>query len=252
MRATMLPLLALLALPMDGGCAAASAPLTMAAIAPPAVPTPGPAPPGATPVPRVLLGDYSPAAWSGWDNVTYWPWSPKNDYQRVAAPGGEWQLRATSRDAGSMWLRKVAFDPRTMPIVTWRWKVAGPLPRANELANGTDDAPARVYFVWGLRDRGDLFKSEALGYIWGQARKAGEIGASPFSPRIGIVCLRSGKVGAGQWQTERRDLAADYRAYFHRDPGPVSAIAILTDTDQTDGQTTSLYGPVHAEARPLN
>ena len=140
-------------------------------------------------------------------------------------------------------------DPAFLLTARTMGSPSGPVAGANELANDTDDAPARVYFVWGLRDRGDLFKSEALGYIWGQARKPGAMGASPFSAKIGIVCLRAGRAGAGTWQTERRDLAADYRAYFHREPGPVTAIALLTDTDQTDGAATSLYGPVYAEAR---
>jgi hypothetical protein len=183
--------------------------------------------------------------------VTYFPWSPKVEYRRELGPDGEAIAKAFSRDAGSMFMRRVVVDPAATPIVRWRWRVPGPVAGANERAKATDDAAARVYFVWGLRDKGDLFKAEALGYIWGRTRRPGEIGASPFSDRIGIVCLRAGRAEAGAWRDERRDLAADYRTYFKRAPaGPVTAIAILTDTDDTDGAATASYGPIFAESRP--
>ncbi len=197
----------------------------------------------------LLVGDFSAAAWPSWENVTYFPWSPKVTYRRERGPDGEALAKAISHDAGSMFMRRVAFDLAKTPIVRWRWRVPGPIAGANERVKATDDAAARVYFVWGLRDKGDLFKAEALGYIWGRTRRPGEIGASPFSERIGIICLRAGRSGAGTWQAERRDLAADYRTYFKRAPaGPVTAIAILTDTDDTNGAATASYGPIFAEA----
>lgn len=211
----------------------------------PAAPAPG-APTGGL---SLRVGDFSAAAWPGWENVTYFPWSPKVDYRRERGPDGEDLARAISRDAGSMFMRRVSFDLARTPIVRWRWRVPGPIAGANERVKETDDAAARVYFVWGLRDKGDLFRAEALGYIWGRTRRAGEIGRSPFSERIGIVCLRAGRAGAGAWQEERRDLAADYRAYFKRAPAaPVTAVAILTDTDDTNGAATATYGPIYAEA----
>lgn len=233
---------------LPGGLASPVAPV----LGPGAPALPGAGVPGALPAGETarLIGDFSAVAWPSWENVTYFPWSPKVTYRPERGPDGEALAKAISRDAGSMFLRRVAFDPRTTPIVRWRWRVPGPVPGANERVRSTDDAAARIYFVWGLRDKGDLFKAEALGYIWGRTRHPGEIGASPFSDHIGIVCLRAGRNGAGAWQEERRDLEADHRAYFKRAPsGPVTAIAILTDTDDTNGAATATYGPIFVEPR---
>jgi len=61
--------------------------------------------------------------------------------------------------------------------------------------------------------------------------------------------LRSGDAGAGVWYPERRNLEADYRAFFHRNPtGLVTAVALLTDTDQTKASATAWYGPITARA----
>lgn len=206
--------------------------------------------PVATPVRRVI-GDFSAAAWPSWENSTYFPWSRKNAYSRARGPDGEAIAHVESDGAGSMLIRPVQADEKRTPIARWRWKVPGPIAGANERVNDTDDAAARVYFAWGLAGKADLSQAKALGYIWGRTRRVGEIGASPFSAQIGIVCLRSGAAGAGVWQDETRDILADYRAYFGRAPeGPLTAIAILTDTDNTKGHAKAWYGPITLEARP--
>jgi hypothetical protein len=205
--------------------------------------------PAATP-PKLLVGDFSASVWDSWQNTTYFPWSPKNDYQRERGPDGSQIAHVISDRAGSMFVRAVHADLNKLPIARWRWRVPGPIAGADERQNATDDAAARVYFAWGVEGKADLTHAEALGYIWGQTRRVGESGASPFSPRIGIYCLRSGRTGAGSWQDERRDILADYRAYFkHAPTGPLTAIAILTDTDNTKGHAEAWYGPITLESR---
>lgn len=245
-RAIALPgLAALLA-----ACGPAAAALEAPAVAFAAPPAPSPRASDAPRPSPMLVGDFGAAAWPSWRNYTYFPWSRKNDYRRARGPAGEAIAHVVSDDAGSMLIRAVKADLARTPVATWRWKVPGPVPGADERGDDGDDAAARVYFAWGLAGQADLADAEAIGYIWGRKRRAGEMGASPFSPRIGIVCLRAGAAGAGAWQAERRDLEADYRAYFKKaPPGPVTAIAILTDTDQTDGRAEAWYGPITMEAR---
>jgi hypothetical protein len=203
---------------------------------------------GSSATPR-LLGDFSLAAWSGWENVANFPWEPKNRFTREETREGP-VVRADSHGSASMWLRQVTFDVRQEPIVSWRWRIAGPLSGANETLRERDDCAARVYFLWNLRSRADFYKTTGIGYVWGQGRRVGEVGASPYTGQIGVITLRSGKTGAGEWQHEQRDLEADYRAFFNTDPpGPVTAIAVLTDTDQTQQQATAWYGQIFVRGR---
>jgi hypothetical protein len=124
------------------------------------------------------------------------------------------------------------------------------MPGANETLRERDDCAARVYFLWNLRSRADFYKTTGIGYVWGQGRRVGEMGPSPYTGQIGVITLRSGKNGAGQWQFEQRDLEADYRAFFKTEPpGPVTAIAVLTDTDQTQQRATAWYGQIFVRAR---
>lgn len=198
--------------------------------------------------PRVL-GDFSATAWNSWENVANFPWEPKNRYTREDSPQGP-VVRVDSQGAASMWLRHVNFDVRREPIVSWRWRIAAPVVGANETLRERDDCAARVYFLWNLRSRADFYKTTGIGYVWGQGRRVGEVGASPYTGQIGVFTLRSGKAGAGEWQLEQRDLEADYRAFFKTEPpGPVTAVAVLTDTDQTQQRATAWYGQIFVRAR---
>lgn len=233
------------------GCAAPVA----EAVAPPALPSASPAAQAPAPMPlaptRRPIVDYAATTWDRWTNYTYFPWSPKGSYTRDRGPDGEVVVKAASEGTGSMWIRLVRFDPARTPIVCWRWKAEAPVAGARERSKSGDDAAARIYFAWNLNDPSDIGSARALAYIWGNERRQGETGRSPYSDRIGIVTLRSGRRDAGRWVEERRDLVADYRAIFKgAPPGPVTAIALLTDTDHTDTLAQAWYGPIFAEESP--
>ncbi|MEB3329691.1 MAG: DUF3047 domain-containing protein [Candidatus Sericytochromatia bacterium] len=209
-------------------------------------PSTPPPPSGAT---AKRVGELTAAAWSSWENVTYLPWSRKSRYARLDSPEGP-VVRVDADDSASMLVRLVRFDPRREPIVAWRWRIAAPPTAGDERVKERDDCAARVYFVWGLRSRSDVFSAKGIAYVWGRTRRVGEFGASPFTAKVGVFALRSGAAGAGAWQREQRDLEADYRAYFGAPPdGPVSAIALLTDTDHTHGTATAWYGEITARPR---
>lgn len=196
-----------------------------------------------------LVFRFTPADWPSWQNATSMPWHPKVRYAPETGPDGEVIVRADSKAAASMLTRKVQMDLARTPWVTWSWKVAGTIPRADEQARRTDDMPARIYFFWNLRRKEDLARAEAVAYVWGNSLPAGTVRSAPDSNRIAIHVLRSGDVGAGEWHHERRNLDADYRSWFHRPPtGTVTAIALLTDTDQTKASATAWYGPITARA----
>jgi len=57
----------------------------------------------------------------------------------------------------------------------------------------------------------------------------------------------SGRAGIGQWQQHRRDVQADFRLAFGEEPGPISSVALMTDTDNTRTRLTAWYGPLQME-----
>ena len=53
-----------------------------------------------------------------------------------------------------------------------------------------------------------------------------------------------------RYQEECRDVYADYRKAFNRDPPPVSGVALMTDSDNTRESATAYYGDIFFYARP--
>ena len=55
--------------------------------------------------------------------------------------------------------------------------------------------------------------------------KTGTVVANPYMPELAKnIVVRAGPRDSGQWLTETRDLASDFRRAFGRDPGePVTA-----------------------------
>ena len=82
-------------------------------------------------------------------------------------------------------------------------------------------------------------------YVWDATAPVGTVIINPRSDRIRKIVLDSGPQELRRWREHRRDLAADYRLAFGAEPGALSAIAVMTDSDNTGSSARSWYGAVH-------
>nr|WP_260500766.1 DUF3047 domain-containing protein [Aquabacterium sp. J223] len=64
------------------------------------------------------------------------------------------------------------------------------------------------------------------------------------SDRIRKIVVESGRARLGRWQRHERDIAADFRAAFDEEPGPLIGIALMTDSDNTGTSAEAWYGEV--------
>jgi len=60
-----------------------------------------------------------------------------------------------------------------------------------------------------------------------------------------MVAANSGSSQLDQWVSLSRNVAADYLRAFGHTPPPVSAIAIMTDGDNSNAHLTSYYGDIY-------
>lgn len=152
------------------------------------------------------------------------------------------------------------------PILRWRWKVAGTLPKGDEARKSGDDYAARLYVAfkydpsragagtrikYGLARtlKGEYPPHAAINYIW--ANKLPKDGHVPnaYTGRVVMVAARSGDAEAGEWRSEERDVLADYRRLYGEDPPPYSGVAVMTDADDTKGAAEAWYADVTLSAR---
>lgn len=130
---------------------------------------------------------------------------------------------------------------------------------------GRDDAALRVLLAFeGDRSRwnagthrlselsrlvtGEPLPYATLSYVWSATDAPGSVVLNPRTDRIRKLVLDSGAEHLGQWRTHERDIRADFVRAFGEEPGPLVAVALMTDTDNTGARLQAWYGPLLLQA----
>jgi len=196
------------------------------------------------------------------------PWTPvtiafgkRRTHYELVTDGGSTVLRAIADNAASALADPVHVDLRTMPVIAWRWKIAGLLDDADSRQASREDAPARIVLEFDgdkarlpLIERGiyriarrvagrDL-PYATLMYIWSNRDSVGTLISNPRTRRIQMIVASSGAGGVGAWQSLSRNVRDDFLRAFGEEPGPLTAVGVLTDSDNTDGHAEAWYGDI--------
>ena len=193
-----------------------------------------------------------------WREVRF-PGKVATRYALVNHEGQAW-LRADAQSSASMLRQKI--DPNLGPYSRIRFPlvIEQPLMNADVARQDKEDSPARVILAFdgdrsefsaresALSELSHLMTGEpmpyaTLMYVWCPQREVGSVVHNPRIDRIRKVVV----AGPGDRQTRHlieRDFRADYERAFGRPPGRLIGIAIMTDSDNTQGQARALYGPI--------
>lgn len=184
---------------------------------------------------------------------------------------GTWQgrkaLQVQARHSVSI-LRQ-QFSPaltRTGDLV-FSWQIDA-LPQGADLKNTANaDAPVRILLAfdgdrsrWSARTHrlselsrlitGEELPYATLSYVWSNHDAPGTVLIHPRTDRIRKLVVESGSGQLGRWRDYRRDVRADFIQAFGEEPGPLRAVALMTDTDNTESSLRAWYGALRLEARP--
>jgi hypothetical protein len=164
-------------------------------------------------------------------------------------------LRLRSERASFALHRDLVVDLREHPVLSWSWKVMR-LPAGGDVRDAArDDQAAQVYVVFP-RWPAPRTSSDVIGYLWDARAPVGTTLTHPRAANVRIVVLQSGPARLDTWVHERRDVAADYRALFGRQPPRVGTVALMIDSNHTRSEAEALFGelgfgrpagPVHTE-----
>ena len=170
-------------------------------------------------------------------------------------------LHASAVGAASGLAQFAIFDIRSAPIVEWRWKVSSMIEGADNRIGGKEDSPARLLFAFDgdksrlpVVDRTVFFLTEKLSgrqlpyalleYVWAADIPVGTVIEHPYTRRVRMLVVASGPAGVGKWQTLSRNLLDDFRRAFREEPGLLTGVGVLTDTDNTGGSVEAWYGDI--------
>jgi hypothetical protein len=124
-----------------------------------------------------------------------------------------------------------------------------------------DDSPVRVVLAFeGDRSKfsaknamlselahvltGEPMPYATLMYVWCNACEPNKIIFNPHTDRIRKLPLETGTAKLNQWLAYERAVRADFINAFGEEPGLLTSISIMTDTDNTKSVARAFYGPV--------
>ena len=195
-----------------------------------------------------------------WKHLQLASYKGNVDYMLVVEDGTV-VLRATSHNAASYLAVPTDFDPHKFPVLSWRWKVAQGIPTANTADQSKEDSPVRLMISFAgdisklpFKDRfaasaaqtisGQALPYATLMYIWGEKVAVESITTSTRSARIKMLAVAADEQGIGSWHSYKRNLVEDFKRAFQEDPGNVTSIEIMSDTDNTGGDALAYYGDI--------
>lgn len=147
------------------------------------------------------------------------------------------------KGASGLFRRKTVNLDET-PIIEWRWRVDNPVNGEDETTKAGDDYAARLYVVdehTYLR-----WRTRAVNYVWASQQPQGSDWENAYQSRARMVAVESGAPEEGDdgWRTHRRNVRKDFKRFHDRDLDELSAIAIMTDCDDTGEAVEAWYGDV--------
>jgi hypothetical protein len=219
-----------------------------------------PAQPPKQPVPPFSGGKAGGPLPSGWQALKLSSLKRLTEYKLVQDQGVV-VLDAKADAAASGLLADVDFDIKSAPVMQWRWKVSNLIESADNTNAAKEDSPARIVLDFegdksklGFRDRtaSSLAKAGSgrelpyaqLMYIWSNTKPVGTIIENPHTKRIQMIVAVSGPASVGKWVTLKRNVYDDFKRAFGEEPGRMTEVGVLTDTDNTGESVEAWYGDI--------
>jgi hypothetical protein len=181
--------------------------------------------------------------------------------------GGTVVVKAHAEAAASGLNHRVKFDITSAPIVQFRWKVASLIDGADNKVASKEDSPVRILLgfegdksklTFGEKTKSMLARSATgkelpyaqIIYVWSNKYPVGTVIPNPHTKRVQMVVAVSGAAEVGKWVTVSRNVVDDFKLAFGEEPGLMTDVGIMTDTDNTGATVDAWYGDIRFLATP--
>ena len=216
-----------------------------------------------TPFSAAKPGTTPPA---GWAALSFGSLKKPTEF-RFIEDQGTTVLHARAVAAASGLVQNVRFDIKSAPVVQFRWKISNLIVGADNAIAAREDSPVRITLGFDgdkakltLREKtASLIAKRATGrdlpyaqlvYVWANAAPVGTVIENPHTRRVEMVVAASGGADVGKWVTLTRNVVEDFRRAFGEEPGMLTDVGILTDTDNTGATVEAWYGDIRFLATP--
>ena len=202
-------------------------------------------------------GDTLPNGWRVWTISRF----KKSTEYKLVDTDGRTAVNAQADNSASGLVHRLDVDPRQYPLLSWQWKVEDLIKTADNTTKHLEDSPVRVVVSFDgdtetlpLDDRmffdnvrlltRQQLPYATLMYIWENRAPRDHVLPNLHTTRIKMIVAESGREKVGQWQDITRNVYEDYKRAFGAEPGRITAIAVMTDTDNTGENAHAWYGDI--------
>ncbi len=144
--------------------------------------------------------------------------------------------------------KKIKFELKKYPVLTWKWMVEKSPAGADERHKKTGDSAAAIYVVFpnGMK----IWSPKAIKYVWSSSSMPHRsTTVSPYSSNTKIVILENCKSPKGVWIKEKVNVLEDYRRLFGKNNCKVKMIGLMSDSDNTDTEVKAYYDDIVLETQ---
>jgi hypothetical protein len=196
----------------------------------------------------------------GWQRWTLSKLKKPTRYTLVDSDGRT-VVHAQADASASGLVQKLDIDPREFPLLAWQWKTMSLIKHADNHTKNFEDSPVRVVVTFAgdldslsFDDRVFFDNVRALTrqqmpyatlmYIWENRAPVNAVLPNQHTSRIKMVVAASGEQSVGRWQAQLRNIYEDYKRAFNEEPGRITSIAVMSDTDNTGESVEAYYGDI--------
>ena len=170
-------------------------------------------------------------------------------------------IAAKAQSSASMLRQVLRVEPAALGRIKFSWKLPDLIQHADMSQRELDDSPVRVVLAFeGDRSKfsgknamlselahaltGEPLPYATLMYVWCNECNLEEIIMNPHTDRIRKLALESGSGKLNRWMDYERAVRDDFVKAFGEEPGMLTSISIMTDTDNTKSVARAWYGTV--------
>ena len=170
-------------------------------------------------------------------------------------------ISAKAQSSASMLRQVIRVEPAALGRIKFSWKLPELIQYADMSLREFDDSPVRVVLAFeGDRSKfsgknamlselahvltGEPMPYATLMYVWCNDCNPEEIIMNPHTDRIRKLPLESGPGKLNRWMDYERAVRDDFVKAFDEEPGMLTSISIMTDTDNTKSVARAWYGAV--------
>jgi hypothetical protein len=159
--------------------------------------------------------------------------------------------------------KKIKWDIRAYPVLSWKWRAVILPNEANEDARGKNDSGASVYVIF-QRSRIPFLSWEyqpinVIKYVWSTTlpidkvvyKEKRKLGNTIYEGYFFVI--ETGMENSGKWITEERNVLNDYKKVFGESPKyDPYLVAILSDSNDTKSSAKADYDDIVIKKSAVN